>query len=106
MKKRTLSFPALVFFSLVSSSLTHALQIQFKTTDITDTASSEDLWRYSYKVSDFTFNTNIGFSIFYDPSLYRNLGASPAFVNTDWNIIVLRPILPYPIAVSTMPCLW
>jgi len=92
-KKRAFSLAVVIFLflSLVFHNLAHAALIQFEATNVADTEPGEDLWQYSYQVSDFIFNTDFGFSIFFDPSLYRSLQEPPPLVNADWDIIVLQP---------------
>lgn len=92
-KKRALSLGVgiFLFLSLAFHNLAQAALIQFEATDVADTEPGEDLWQYRYQVSDFIFNTDFGFSIFFDPSLYQSLQEPPPLVNADWDIIVLQP---------------
>lgn len=73
-----------------------AVTISFVTIDLADQVSGEDLWQYSYSVTDFTFDENIGFSVFFDPSLYTALEDPPPFVNADWDLLTLQPDLGLP----------
>jgi hypothetical protein len=47
-----------------------------------------NLWQYEYVVSDFTFEPNQGFSVYFDPALFATLQA-PA-VNGDWDVIAVQ----------------
>ena len=60
-----------------------ATTIQFTATDVPDAlGSGGDFWQYSYVVSDFTLPMHVGFSVFFDPSLYRNLDG-PLHLHTN-----------------------
>jgi len=65
--------------------------ISYDATDLTDTVMGEDLWRYSYTVSDHVFDIDNGFSIFFDYTNYSNLQDPAPLVNADWDILVLQP---------------
>ena len=63
----------------------------YAATDLADTTPGEDLWQYSYTVSDYSFGVDYCFTIYFDVSLYSDLGDPPPYVNDDWDIIVLQP---------------
>ena len=54
------------------------------------------LWQYTYAVSDFVFDTDYGFTIFFDYQLYTNLEDPPPSVNSEWDTIVWQPDLSIP----------
>ena len=88
MKQRMIfSFMTVAFLLLAFYSSAYAITIRFEATDLPDTVPLEDLWQYTYRVSDFNFDANVGFSILFDPSLYRNLEDPPPPINADWDIV-------------------
>jgi MYXO-CTERM domain-containing protein len=78
---------------LLPVSSAFAATIVFQATDLADTTPGEDLWRYSYQVSGFTFATNQGFTITFDRALYRQLQSPPPLINADWNALTIQPDL-------------
>jgi hypothetical protein len=50
-----------------------ALTIQYQATDLVDVQPGKDLWRYTYYVSDYAFQEEEGFDIYFDKTLYANL---------------------------------
>ena len=68
-----------------------AANITYEATDITDQIVGEDLWTYTYTVSDHTFNTDEGFSINFDNQLYSSLVDPTPVVNSDWDTLILQP---------------
>ncbi|MEM2951183.1 MAG: PEP-CTERM sorting domain-containing protein [Nitrososphaeria archaeon] len=46
-------------------------------------------WQYRYWVSDYTFNTNDGFTIYFEYGLYENI--IPVSDSTDWDEISWEP---------------
>lgn len=69
----------------------NAASITYEATDLTDNVIGEDLWRYTYTVSDHIFDVDNGFSIFFDYIDYANLEDPAPAVNSDWDILVLQP---------------
>ena len=69
-----------------------ATTIEFEATDLADVNAGEDLWHYSYRVSDFVFDSDSGFTIFFDYQLYGPLLAAE-FVNADWDVLMIQPDL-------------
>ncbi len=65
--------------------------IRYEASNLSDLTPGEDLWRYTYTITEFTFQTNQGFSIFFDHSLYAELENPPPFVNADWSVITVQP---------------
>ena len=80
-----------LFFLLIPVAISSATIISYEATDLADIAPGEDLWQYSYTVSDFVFDTDYGFTLFFDYQLYANLEDPPPSVNSDWDSIVLQP---------------
>jgi hypothetical protein len=66
-----------------------ATTIEFEVTDLPDDPAGEDLWRYSYRVSDFDFDSDFGFSIFFDYELYGSLREAEP-VNADWDVLLIQ----------------
>lgn len=48
-------------------------------------------WRYSYYLSNVTFNQYQGFQIYFDFNLYSNIDPFPAAPNADWAPISINP---------------
>ena len=65
----------------------------FEATNLADTTPGQDLWEYSYRLSDVTLTANQGFTIFFDLSLYKLLQNPPPFVNADFDLLVAQPDL-------------
>ena len=82
---------ALLLMPLTRPQPAQAVTILFEATDLGDTTPGDDLWQYTYLVSDFSFPADFGFSVFFDPILYTGLEDPPPFVNADWDIIALQP---------------
>jgi len=80
---------ALSFMCLANS--VSAAKITYEVMDLSDTMVGEDLWKYTYTVSDHIFNVDNGFSIFFDLQAYSNLEDPAPAVNIDWDILVLQP---------------
>lgn len=68
-------------------------QISYRAVDLFDLVPGSDLWGYVYFVSDFLFGQDQGFTIYFDPALYRDLENLPPPPNADWDIITLHPDL-------------
>jgi hypothetical protein len=76
---------------LVQSAYATPIVIQYQATDLANQANEPDLWQYTYFVSDFDFQANQGFKIFFDVSLYESLESPPPLVNGDWDAITIPP---------------
>jgi len=98
MKRFVFSIIIFVFllFMCLPIGTSHAINILYQPMDLADTTPGEDLWQYSYTVSDYTFNMDYGFTIYFDYTLYANLENPPPFVNADWDPIVWQPDLSIP----------
>ena len=72
-----------------------ATTIEFEASDLADVTAGEDLWRYSYRVSDFGFDSDFGFTIFFDYQLYGPLSAAE-LVNADWDVLLIQADLALP----------
>ena len=77
--KKLLSIIFLI--GVVFTSQTFAATFSYTATNLTDTNVGEDLWQYKYQVSEETFNTDSGFTIWFDYGLYDNI--SPASSSVD-----------------------
>jgi len=98
MKRFVFSIIISVFllFMCLPVGTSHAINILYQPTDLTDSTPGEDLWQYNYTVSDYIFAMNYGFTIYFDYTLYTKLEDPPPFVNDDWDPIVLQPDLDFP----------
>ena len=65
--------------------------ITYEATDLTDTTAGQDLWEYTYVVSDHTFRANEGFTVYFDLGLYDLLDPFPAAPNADWDVLTWDP---------------
>ena len=68
-----------------------AIAISYTAIDIPDIVPGEDLWTYKYQVTDASFASGEGFSIFFDPALYGMVEVNPPPVNGDWDILTTQP---------------
>jgi len=78
--------------ALLLPAAANALMIQYAATDLTDTTSGEDLWRYDYTLSGQIFNEYQGFTVFFSPNNYGAL-SSPSAPNSssDWDVLRINP---------------
>lgn len=91
MKKKYLLNLALSLAITGYAGICQATAISYTATDLTDVVSGEDLWEYSYSVSENTFDTDYGFTIYFDLGLYDFLDPAPAAPNVDWDVISWDP---------------
>ena len=91
MKKSYLSILAAGLFAVGTAGLAHATVIEYTATDLADINSGEDLWQYSYTVSDNTFAADTGFTIYFDLGLYDLLDPAPTAPNADWDVLTWDP---------------
>lgn len=75
---------------------TRADDIVYEAIDLPDVTPGQDLWRYNYFVSGFSFQANQAINIVFDRSLYSGLEDPPPPVNANWNVFVLQPDLMLP----------
>jgi hypothetical protein len=96
MKKSFLLKVLAPFFILVFLPLgaAHAISILYEATDLADTTPGDDLWMYSYYVSD--FDIDYGFTVFFELGLYDLLDPFPPPPNSDWDPITWDPDLSIP----------
>jgi hypothetical protein len=71
--------------------MTQAATITFLATDLEDVNVGEDLWQYSYIVSEHDFLQGYGFAIYFDPDIYANLQDPIPAVNDDWDVMSFQP---------------
>ena len=69
--------------------------ITFATTDLPD-SGADDLWQYSYLVSDRVFAADEGFTIFFDRGLFKDLQPNPPAPNPDWQPLTVERDLTLP----------
>lgn len=84
------------FLALVIPSIAldcRAATIAYTVTDLVDEVSGEDLWLYTYRVSDFNFGAGQGFNTTFVSSLFTKLQTPPSLVNADWDALTLQPDL-------------
>ena len=81
---------ALVIFLFCLPVLRAQFTVQYEATDLADTTPGQDLWQYTYSVSGFSFQTNQGFSVFFDDQLYRNLQNPRPNSSPDWSVITVQ----------------
>lgn len=79
----------LVFLGLIDT--VWPITIEYEVVDLPDAKSGEDLWQYTYRVSNYTFTAGHGFTIYFEQTRYKNIEVSPTPVNKDWDIIVWQP---------------
>lgn len=79
------------FAVLIVCGVSYATTITSVATDLTDTAAGEDLWQIEYTVSDYTFNADQGFTIWFDLGLYEELTIISAGSGSDWDVLVWNP---------------
>ena len=91
MKKIYLTILTAVLFLFGIIGLAQATIINYTVADIGDINPGEDLWEYSYSVSDNTFNMDNGFTIYFDLGLYDLLYPAPTAPNTDWDVLTWDP---------------
>jgi len=93
MKKKSVLFVImmLMVFTALPISGVHAIVIDYQAIDLVDEVDGEDLWQYSYSVSDHTFYAFDGFTIYFELGLYSNLEDYPSYVNGDWDPIGIQP---------------
>ena len=91
MKKKYLSIIVAGLLTLEAAVLANATVINYSATDLTDVNIGEDLWQYSYTVSDNAFAADTGFTIYFDLGLYDHLDPAPTAPNADWDIFTWDP---------------
>ena len=91
MKKKYLSMVLVGLLTFGAAVLANATVINYTATDLTDVNPGEDLWQYSYIVSDNTFAADTGFTIYFDLGLYDFLDPAPTAPNADWDVLTWDP---------------
>ena len=72
---------ALVALSAVS---TNALTIEYQAINLANTTPGQDLWRYTYKISGYTFAVNEGLDIYFSQTLYGALSNPQPMLGPQW----------------------
>ncbi len=80
-----------IFCSLVTTNFAFAVTISYEATDLEDITAGNDLWQYAYTVRNHSFDSDNGFSIYFDAQTYSDLQDPAPSVNTDWSILVFQP---------------
>ncbi len=80
-----------VLLFLVAPKVSAQGTLRYDLIDLVDTTPGQDLWEYSYFLSGFTFQTNEGFSIFFDYQTYANLTNARPSLNPSWNMLAVQP---------------
>lgn len=88
MKKTFLLILLLLTFGMATC---NAATISYSATDLTDVTAGEDLWEYTYRVTDYTFAGDTGFTIYFDLGRYEHLDPIPPSPNADWDIASWEP---------------
>jgi len=82
----------LLVFVVVPLPSALAYQITYDAMDLPDVNIGQDLWQYTYQVNNYTFDTNHGFTIYFDYNLpFSNIQSPPPVVNSDWDVITWQP---------------
>jgi hypothetical protein len=81
MKKCILMAILLVLFSIPSA---NAISINYKANDL-----GSELWQFDYYVSDFDFDADYGFQVFYEYGLYESI--TPVSSPSDWDVLAYDP---------------
>lgn len=87
---------AFVFLLLLSIRPAHASLINFQVTDLPNEMAGEDLWQYTYSISDHSFAADTGFTIYFGYSLYGAIDPFPSSPNADWDLITWDPDIGIP----------
>lgn len=91
MKKKYLTIILVGLLTLGTALIANATVINYTATDLTDVNSGEDLWQYSYTVSDNVFAADTGFTIYFNLGLYAFLDPVPTAPNGDWDVLTWNP---------------
>lgn len=80
----------------LSASVAYAAVITTEWTDLADPVAGEDLWRASYAVSDVSFSTGQGFTLYFAHDQYRDLASVTPPDHPGWDLLVVQPDLGLP----------
>ena len=94
--KKILMLLLVVILIVGLTQLAYATTILYQATDLADTTVGEDSWEYTYWVSDYTFNMDYGFTIYFGYTHCGALDPFPLDPNLDWNVITWDPDLNIP----------
>lgn len=87
----TCALLVLATFLALPIGMANAIIIDYQATDLVDTTAGEDLWQFTYTVSDHTFAADTGFTIYFDLGLYDLLDPAPPAPNADWDVLTWNP---------------
>jgi len=79
-----------IAFSILAS-VAQAITIRYEVVNLPDTVPGEDLWQYTYHVSDHTFSEGHGFTIYFSHATVDQVETPPPAVNADWELVVWQP---------------
>ena len=82
----------LIISLVIPIKATQATIINYEATDLANITSGEDLWQYTYTVSDYTFAKDTGFTIYFDDAIE----IFPLSSNLNWDILTWDPDLTIP----------
>jgi hypothetical protein len=68
-----------------------AAVIEFTAIDQVDIVAGQDLWTYSFLVSDIAFDLDQGFSVYFDSARFAQLANPPGSVGPDWDVLIIQP---------------
>ena len=89
--KQTMLCLACSLALLIFATPTSATSITYTATNLADKTLGEDLWQYSYQVSNHAFLADTGFTIYFELGLFDLLDPSPTLPNSDWDIVTWNP---------------
>jgi hypothetical protein len=81
----------LALVSVFEVGIAQAATITFEAIDLDDVNVGEDLWQYSYTLSEHDFLNEYGFAIYFSPDLYANLQDPVPAVGDDWDVMSFQP---------------
>ena len=91
MKKKYLSIILVGLLILGIAGFANATAINYTATNLIDVNPGEDLWQYSYSVSDNTFAADTGFTVYFNFGLYDFVDPLPTAPNADWDVLTWDP---------------
>jgi len=64
--------------------------LRYTLADLPDNVPGDDLWEYSYVFDGFNFQANQGFSIYFDPTLFKDLQNPRPTASPQWNMLAVQ----------------
>jgi hypothetical protein len=81
---------AMAAFLIIPAPASSAIQIAYRATDLAD-AGTDDWWQYEYYVSGYTFNRDMGFTVYFEWDRYGSIDPLPTAPNGDWDVLTWDP---------------